>query len=149
MIAGVAVIPLRQIGDARGKVMHMLRSTDPHFEQFGEIYFSTASPGVVKGWHEHTRQTQFYAVIQGNIRLALFDNRPDSPSYAELQLEEIGAARYCLVRIPPHVIYSFRALGTETAIVANCPTLPHDPAEAIRHPLTGSPVPYIWEDAAP
>ena len=39
-IEGVTVRPLRQICDERGKVMHMLRSDDPHFERFGEIYFS-------------------------------------------------------------------------------------------------------------
>ena len=31
----------------------MLKSTDTNFENFGEIYFSTAYPGVVKGWHEY------------------------------------------------------------------------------------------------
>jgi len=41
VIEGVRVVPLRQIPDERGKVMHMLRADDPHFERFGEIYFST------------------------------------------------------------------------------------------------------------
>ena len=31
MIDGVQVVPLRQIVDERGKVMHMLRADDPHF----------------------------------------------------------------------------------------------------------------------
>ncbi len=35
--------------------MHMLKRTDPHFIEFGEIYFSTVYPGVVKGWHRHGR----------------------------------------------------------------------------------------------
>ena len=45
MIDGVRVIKLRQIVDERGKVMHMLKSTDPHFLGFGEIYFPV--PGQV------------------------------------------------------------------------------------------------------
>ncbi len=49
MIDCVKVIPLRQIPDERGKVMHMLKATDPHFERFGEIYFPTAWPGSIKG----------------------------------------------------------------------------------------------------
>ena len=60
MIDGVMVIPLKKICDERGMIMHMLKSTDPHFEKFGEVYFSTAYPGVIKGWHEHTKQVQFY-----------------------------------------------------------------------------------------
>ena len=49
MIDGVFIYPLRQIPDERGKIMHMLRADDPYFEKFGEIYFSTVYPGVVKG----------------------------------------------------------------------------------------------------
>ena len=30
-IDGVKVVPLRQIVDERGKIMHMLKATDPHF----------------------------------------------------------------------------------------------------------------------
>ena len=33
MIDGVKVVPLRQIVDERGKIMHMLKATDPHFHQ--------------------------------------------------------------------------------------------------------------------
>ena len=51
--------------------MHILKSTDVNFEKFGEIYFSTAYPGVVKGWHEHTLMTLNYAVIKGMIKLVL------------------------------------------------------------------------------
>jgi dTDP-4-dehydrorhamnose 3,5-epimerase len=44
MIDGVEIFPLRQIVDERGKVMHMLRADDEHFQGFGEIYFSTVNP---------------------------------------------------------------------------------------------------------
>ncbi len=51
MIDGVKIVPLRQIADERGKIMHMLKDTDPHFIHFGEIYFSCDWPGTVKDWH--------------------------------------------------------------------------------------------------
>ena len=76
MIDGVQITGLRKIPDERGGIYHMLKESDPHFIKFGEIYFSIAYPGVVKGWHEHTKQTQNYAVIDGMIKLVLFDNRP-------------------------------------------------------------------------
>ena len=53
MIDGVKIVPLRQIVDERGKIMHMLKATDPHFIGFGEIYFSCAWPGTIKAWHIH------------------------------------------------------------------------------------------------
>ena len=48
MIDGVKIIPLRTIADERGKIMHMMKATDPHFKGFGEIYFSCAWPGTIK-----------------------------------------------------------------------------------------------------
>ena len=76
MIENVTVQPLEQIIDDRGKVMHMLRRDDPHFTEFGEIYFSVVHPNVIKGWHLHERMTINYAVIQGLIKLVLYDPRP-------------------------------------------------------------------------
>lgn len=145
MIDGVKVIALKKICDERGMIMHMLKCTDPHFEQFGEIYFSTAYSGVVKGWHEHTKQVQFYAVIQGMIKLVLYDNRPSSLSYKELMELFIGEDNYQLVRIPTGVISGYKTIGIKTAIVVNCATLPHQLDEMIRYDPHGDKVSYKWD----
>ena len=145
MIDGVKVIPLKKICDERGMIMHMLKSTDEHFEKFGEIYFSTAYPGVVKGWHEHTRQVQFYAVIDGIIKLVLYDNRPKSKTYKDLMEIFIGIDNYQLVRIPTGVINGYKNIGAKTAVLANCATLPHEPDEMLRYEPHGDKVPYKWE----
>lgn len=145
MIDGVKVIPLKRICDERGMIMHMLKSTDPHFEKFGEVYFSTAYPGVIKGWHEHTKQVQFYAVIRGMIKIVLYDNRPKSPTYKELMEVFTGDDNYQLVRIPEGVINGYKNIGTETAIVANCATMPHEPDEMLRYDPCGDKVPYDWK----
>jgi dTDP-4-dehydrorhamnose 3,5-epimerase len=68
-IHDLRVTPLRRIPDERGAVMHMLRADDPHFQGFGEIYFSLVYPGVVKGWHRHTAMTLNYAVPVGMVKL--------------------------------------------------------------------------------
>ena len=81
---GVLVNKLNKIPDERGAIYHMLRCDDKIYRKFGEIYFSIAYPGVIKGWHEHTKQTQNYSVVSGMIKLVLFDNRKDSPSYKNL-----------------------------------------------------------------
>ena len=45
MIEGVKIIPLGQIVDERGKIMHMLKSTDPHFIKFGDVGFKKSPFG--------------------------------------------------------------------------------------------------------
>jgi len=144
MIEGVIIKSLRKISDERGAVMHMLKNTDPEFEQFGEIYFSTAYPGAIKGWHLHKVMTLNYTVVKGNIKLVLFDMRDDSPTKGELQEIFTGDKNYCLVRIPPGVANGFKGIGAEEAIVANCATHPHDPEEIKRIDPFTKKIPYDW-----
>ena len=144
MIDGVLVHPLGRIPDERGKIMHMLRCDDPHFERFGEIYFSVVYPGVIKGWHLHKEMTLNYAVVSGMIKLVLYDDRPDSPTRGELQELFIGESNYVLVRIPPGVWNGFKGIGVAPAIVANCATLPHDPDEIVRMDPFDNHIPYDW-----
>lgn len=144
MISGVGIVPLRQIHDERGKVMHMLRSDSPHFESFGEIYFSTVHPGAIKAWHLHKRMTLNYAVICGEIKLVLFDERKSSPTKGELQELFLSPENYYLVSVPAGVWNGFKSVGPGSAIVANCSTLPHDPDEIIRRRPDDGAIPYNW-----
>jgi dTDP-4-dehydrorhamnose 3,5-epimerase len=144
VIQGVFIHPLKQIADDRGKVMHMLRRDDPWFERFGEIYFSLAFPGVIKGWHLHKEMTLNYAVIKGRIKLVLYDDREDSPTRNTLQEIFTGEDNYGLITIPPKIWNGFKAIGMEPALVANCATEPHDPSEFVRlEPFTDN-IPYDW-----
>ena len=119
-IDGVLVTPLARIADERGTILHMLRADDPHFLGFGEIYFSTVYPGVIKGWHIHREMTLNYACIHGRIKLVLFDDREGSPTKGELMEIFLGPDNHSLVQIPPGIWNGFKGLGSEMAIVANC-----------------------------
>lgn len=145
MIEGVLIKPLKQIPDERGKIMHMLRADDPEFRQFGEIYFSVVYPGVIKGWHLHTRMTLNYAVVSGMIKLVLYDTREDSPTKGELQEIFMGEDNYVLVQIPPQVYNGFKGIGMKPAIVANCSDIPHDPQEIRRIDPFSKSIPYDWD----
>ena len=145
MIEGVLIKPLRQIPDERGKIMHMLRADDPHFEKFGEIYFSVVYPDVIKGWHLHTKMTLNYAVVSGMIKLVLYDAREESPTKGELQELYIGEDNYALVRIPSGIYNGFKGIGVEPAIVANCSDIPHNPKEIQRVDPFSKDIPYDWD----
>lgn len=144
MIDGVVLTPLRQIFDERGKVMHMLRSDSPIFKKFGEIYFSCTHPGVVKAWHLHKEMTLNYAVIFGEIKFVLYDDRKDSPTQGEIQELFISPENYMLVTVPPMVWNGFKSVGTQTSIVANCANIPHSSSEIERLSPTDSKIPYDW-----
>jgi len=145
MIDGVILTPLKQIFDERGKVMHMLKNNSPVFSEFGEIYFSCTYPGVVKAWHLHKEMTLNYAVILGEIKFVLFDNRSDSKTKGEVQEFFISPENYMLVTVPPLIWNGFKCIGNETAIVANCSTMPHIQNEIERLPHNHCSIPYEWE----
>lgn len=144
MIEGVKILPLRQIPDERGKIMHMLRSDSASFHGFGEVYFSCVYPGAIKAWHIHEIMVLNYAVVFGRIKLVLYDDRGESSTKGELQELFIGPENYCLVTIPPRVWNGFKGVGLETAIVANCASIPHDPSEIQRLSPSDPRIPYDW-----
>ncbi|MCS6765363.1 MAG: dTDP-4-dehydrorhamnose 3,5-epimerase family protein [Candidatus Protistobacter heckmanni] len=145
MIDGVIVTPLRQIFDERGKVMHMLREDSPAFSRFGEVYFSCTYPGAIKAWHLHKRMTLNYAVVHGAIKCVLFDDRPESKTFGQVDEYFMSPENYFLLTVPPLVWNGWKGIGTEASIVANCATLPHDPAEIERKPAFDASIPYDWQ----
>jgi dTDP-4-dehydrorhamnose 3,5-epimerase len=145
MIEGVQIIPLRRIPDERGTIMHMLRVTDPHFKQFGEIYFSSIYPGIVKGWHLHREMTLNYACVFGRIKLVIYDDRETSQTRGELMEIFLGPDHYSLVIIPPDVWNGFKGMSDPFALVANCCTHPHDPSRSLRMDPFDNSLPYNWD----
>jgi len=145
MIEGVTVTPLRQIFDERGKVMHMLREDSPLFSKFGEIYFSCTHAGAIKAWHLHKQMTLNYAVIYGEIKFVLFDDRPESKTRGEIQELFLSPENYCLVTVPPLIWNGFKGIGDQTSIVANCASIPHDPNEIERRAVSDASIPYDWD----
>ncbi len=144
MIDGIQIIPLKRIPDERGTIMHMMRATDSHFKQFGEIYFSTVYRDVVKGWHCHQEMTLNYACIFGRIKLVVYDDRPASATKGELMEIFLGPDNYSLVIIPPEVWNGFKGMSEPYAIMANCCTHTHDPVRSKRLDPFNNHIPYDW-----
>jgi dTDP-4-dehydrorhamnose 3,5-epimerase len=144
MINGVQVISLKRIPDERGTIMHMMRATDPHFQEFGEIYFSTIYKNAIKGWHLHHEMTLNYACIYGRIKLVIYDEREGSSTHGELMEIFLGPDNYSLVIIPPEVWNGFKGMTDPFAIVANCSTRVHDPSHSKRLDPIKNHIPYDW-----
>jgi len=143
-IEGVQTIPLRRIPDERGTIFHMLSADDPHFLQFGEIYFTSIYHGVVKGWHKHREMTLNYACVYGRVKLVLYDDRDGSPTRGALTETFLGPDNHSLVVIPPEIWSGFKGMSSPFAVVANCCTHPHDPDRTTRVDPFDNDIPYDW-----
>jgi len=148
-IDGVIITELRQIGDERGAVLHMLRCDVPEFVRFGECYFSEVLPGAIKAWKRHRAQTQNVAVPVGRIRLVIYDDRQGSSTRGQAQQLELGRPdAYLRLRIPPGLWYGFTCISSTPALLANCADLPHDPADGEVLGANDPAIPYSWAAGA-
>ncbi|OIQ03364.1 MAG: dTDP-4-dehydrorhamnose 3,5-epimerase [Zetaproteobacteria bacterium CG06_land_8_20_14_3_00_59_53] len=145
MIDGVVITPLKQFFDERGKVMRMLREDEPTFSRFGEIYFSCTYPGAVKAWHLHKEMTLNYAVVHGEIKCVLYDDRLGSPTRGQIDEHFMSPQNYYLLTVPPMIWNGWKGIGTCQSIVANCASLPHNPDEINRMPPFDPRIPYDWQ----
>lgn len=144
MIEGVIITQLRKIPDERGTIMHMMRKDSDVFNSFGEIYFSTVYPGVIKAWHIHDIMTLNYCVVSGTIKFVLYDDREGSSTRGKIMELYPGDNNYCLITVPPKVWNGFMGVGTKESIVANLTDIPHDPNEIHRQDPFDKSIPYSW-----
>jgi dTDP-4-dehydrorhamnose 3,5-epimerase len=147
MIDGVIVKKLKVIPDERGRLMEILRSDDNFFEKFGQVYMTTAYPGVVKGWHYHKKQFDNMAVVRGTMKIVLYDSRKESASFGEINEIFAGIHNPVLVHIPPFVYHGFKCISADEAIVVNAPTEVYNYKEPdeYRLPAHDNDIPYKWD----
>lgn len=146
MIQDVRVKQLKVIPDERGRLMEMLRADDELFRRFGQVYMTTAYPGVVKAWHFHKKQWDHFAVVRGMMKVVLFDSRDGSSTHGEVNEFFLGDHRPSLLQIPPLVYHGFKCVSDYEAIVINCPTEVYDYAnpDEFRVDPHGDDIPYDW-----
>lgn len=86
-------------------------------DPLGHLYFvmSDGSEPRVE-WYVHEKTLDRYVLVQGKLRVALFDSRIGSPTEGKLEVFEIGGLNSGLpqgMRIPPGVWHSFKPLDGE------------------------------------
>jgi len=146
MIEDVRTKPLRVIPDERGRLMEMLRSDDELFRGFGQLYLTTAYPGVVKAWHYHKKQWDHFVCIRGTMKVVLYDSRDGSPTHGEVNEFFLGDHNPILLQIPPLVYHGFKCVSDYEAMVVNCPTEVYDykNPDEFRVPPHDNDIPYDW-----
>lgn len=147
LIDGVQVKTLRRFSDDRGFLMEMLRRDWPEFETFAQSYITACHPGVVKGWHYHTKQWDFFVCVHGMARIVLYDPRQDSPTKGSVNEFSVDASFPVLIKIPPLVYHGFTPEGEQTTLIVNFPTelYNYEQPDEYRVPCDDPSVPYDWK----
>lgn len=146
MIQDVKIKRLKVIPDERGRLMEMLRVDDELFMKFGQVYMTTAYPGVVKAWHYHKKQWDHFVVVKGVMKVVLYDAREGSSTYQEINEFFMGDHNPILLQIPPFVYHGFKCTSESEAIVVNIPTEMYhrDQPDEYRIDPHSKEIPYDW-----
>lgn len=148
LIDGVQVKPLKVVPDDRGRLMEILRVDDPIFEGFGQVYVTTAHPGVVKAWHYHKLQMDHWVCLVGRARVGLYDSREGSASFGRVNEFLMTPEDPFLLKIPVGVYHGFKgAAPAGETMIMNIPTVPYNyavPDEYRADPYDPS-IPFDWK----
>ena len=112
-IEGVVLNELITHRDERGFFREIIRVGDDFFpEGFGQWSHSLMYAGVIKAWHLHDKQVDWWYVCNGVLRVALHDRRTKSPTYGTTDKCLMGDEQPSgVLRIPPGVAHGCKCIS--------------------------------------
>ncbi len=145
MIKGVMIKELVTNRDERGFFREIIRVTDDFFgEGFGQWSHSLMYPGVVKAWHVHKIQVDWWYVATGVLKVALHDTRKDSPTCRETMELMMGENQTaCVARIPPGVAHGCKVVSGPANLFYVTSKV-YDPSDEGRIPYDDPAIGYDW-----
>ena len=150
MIKGVVLKDLVTHADERGFFREIIRVTDDCFtEGFGQWNHSLMYAGVVKAWHIHKVQVDWWYVASGVLKIVLHDTRPDSSTYRntmELLMGEGQPAR--VLRVPPGVAHGCKAIAGQVHLFYVTSKI-YNPDDEGRIPYDDPTIGYDWLKGPP
>jgi dTDP-4-dehydrorhamnose 3,5-epimerase len=147
---GVELKKLNTYLDQRGFFREIIRVSDPFFgEGFGQWSHTKSYQGVVKAWHVHQRQVDWWYVVGGRVKVALYDTRRESPTYGQLQELLLGDdVEPTVLRVPPGVAHGYRVLSPEVHLFYITSRV-YDPADEGRLQHDDPEIGYDWVSGPP
>lgn len=132
--------------DDRGYLSEILRSDDPFYSKFGQVYLSTINPNTIKGFHVHEKKTDIITCVSGQVKFVaiLSGKNNELVNLHEIHMSSVSRK---LVVVPPGWWHGWMCIGSKEAMLINVTTEPfhaHDKDERRIDPIN-NPWDYKWE----
>lgn len=145
LIQGVMIKELVRHKDERGFFEELIRSSDDFFKEgFGQLSYSFMLSGVIKAWHIHKTQIDWWFVSRGALKVALCDLRKDSLTFGiinEFILGENGDN--AILKIPAGVAHGCKVKGKDAELFYVTSAF-YNPQEEGRIPHDDKKIGYDW-----
>ena len=149
-IEGVVVRELTTHVDERGFFREIIRKTDPFFaEGFGQWSYSLMLNGVIKAWHFHRIQTDWWYAADGALRIGLCDMRPGSKTHKKT-MDFMAGDLYqaVVVKIPPGVAHGCKVVQGPAHLFYVTSHV-YNPDDVIRLPYDDPEIAFDWLKGPP
>jgi dTDP-4-dehydrorhamnose 3,5-epimerase len=145
MIEGVVLKELVTHTDERGFFRELICVSDDFFKEgFGQWSHSFMFAGVIKAWHVHKVQVDWWYVVSGVLKVALHDIRPESPTHRETMELMLGDNQAAVVlRIPPGVAHGCKVISGPAHLFYTTSRV-YDPSDEGRIPYDDPGIGYNW-----
>ena len=131
--------------DDRGFFRELIRSTDTFFQEgFGQWSHSNMFNGVIKAWHYHNIQTDWWYIAAGVMRVGLCDMRQKSTTYMQTMDFLLGDLQPAQVlKIPPGIAHGCKTVQGPVNLFYITSHV-YNPADEIRIPYDDPGIGFDW-----
>ena len=149
LIAGVEIKPLAIWPDDRGYFLEIARIEQGLIAKFptGSTQISAALnyPGIIKAFHFHRFQTDYWVPAAGLLQVAFVDLRRDSRTYGAKNTFYVGALRPWQLLIPPGVAHGYKVIGEQPSVLVYVTNRTYNPEDEGRIAYNHKSIAYDWE----
>jgi dTDP-4-dehydrorhamnose 3,5-epimerase len=149
LVSGVKVQPFALWPDDRGYFLEVARMGQGLVEGFApettQISAALNYPGIIKAFHFHRFQTDFWVAAAGLLQVALVDLRPESTTYGIKNTMYVGSLRPWQIIIPPGVAHGYKVIGEQPSLLVYITNKTYNPSDEGRIAYNHSDIAYDWE----
>ncbi len=149
LIDDVQINPFPVWPDDRGYFLEIARLTQGLVAGFAadstQVSAALNYPGIIKAFHYHRFQTDYWVPVAGLLQIALVDLRTDSKTFGVKNTLYVGALRPWQLLIPPGVAHGYKVVGEQPSVLVYITNRTYNPKDEGRIAYNDPSIAYDWE----
>lgn len=149
LIADVKINSFPVWPDDRGYFLEIARFTQGLVSNFPadstQVSAALNYPGIIKAFHYHRFQTDYWVPVAGLLQVALVDLRKRSSTFGVKNTLYVGALRPWQLLIPPGVAHGYKVVGDQPSVLVYVTNRIYNPKDEGRIPHNQDSIAYDWE----
>jgi len=149
LVAGIRIKAFPLWPDDRGYFMEIARLGEGLVEDFphpgSQVSAAVNYPGIIKAFHYHKFQTDYWVPVSGLFQVVLVDLRKGSETFGAKNTLYVGTLRPWQIVIPPGVAHGYKVIGEQPSTLVYITNRTYDPKDEGRIPHSDRSIAYDWE----